>query len=1177
MMVSRWRLKLTVLAMWGALSVLSLGLAVASAGAGEFEFKKAFGPDGGSLSAFSSVCSTATDTEEDVVYVLACGEDTLYKFDFEGNPVDFSGTSPDVSDNELSGLTISDVQGGEQVAVNSNSHIIYVTAGETPFGSTSIRAFQSNGEPALFTKGPNPSTNEIGGFSGVHGVSVDSNGNIYVSGTPDELGGDRDLSIYSSSGALLLEGILEFPVNTPLNIAVDSTGLLYLLLGSEEVFRYSPSEYPVTASTTYKAGPEAFDPNYTRSIAVNPLTDELYALTTTPPRVAVFNPDGDLQGTFGGPGQGGELLAPEGIAVGIDVPDLARAFVGQNPAGGPSQVKIFREKIFIDEPTIESATVEAVTSSSARLQATINPNSRETTYWFEYGLADCAATGATCTQVPLPGVSIGDGRKSVAVTQLVTGLEAETIYHFRVVAENEIGRKEGPDKTLTTQPSGLGFDLSDARAWEMVSPPNKFGGSVFRAGATAIQASLSGDRLVYASRGSIVAEPAGNRLLEPSSVLAIRGNGGIWSSNDLTAPHSESSQVQFGTEFKLFSPELREAVMEQRDGTPLSPEASEQTPYRWSDGIPPQFRPLVIPSNVPPETVFGPVAGGTASVITIEGASPDLEHIVIRSTPALAEDAPPKAIYLWNDGGLEPVSEPPEGEAVEEGEIVEGILGSGEGSVRGAVSEDGSRVFWAPTADGTYVYTGISLKALYLRNTATGESTRLDVPQEGVTGGTEPAPAFDVASGDGNVVFFTDSQRLTANASATGRDLYRCEVGQVENRLGCVELTDISAPLEGSGESAIVMDQVSGLSEDGTVLYFVAQGVLDETANEGTEPATPGEPNLYLWQEGEGARFIATLADQDSLVWGGQEGLGGAGAAVRISAGVSPSGRYFAFTSTRSLTGYENVNSSGQPNTEVFLYEADDGRLTCVSCNPSGAAAVGERLPATNALLPQDPAGFWRKKWVAATLPEATDPSQPTFGEVSGRSFYSPRSVLDNGRVFFNAADALVPADSNGNWDVYQYEPLDLVSCAPVASFASVSRSGGGCVGLLSSGTADGDSGILDASASGNDVFFLTMGKLSVLDRDDQFDVYDARVDGIPAVLEPVKECAGEACQPAVGAPNDPTPASESFKGAQSPVNCRKGQRKIRRNGKTVCVRKMHKKHGKHHKKRNGKNGRAGR
>jgi hypothetical protein len=207
---------------------------------------------------------------------------------------------------------------------------------------------------------------------------------------------------------------------------------------------------------------------------------------------------------------------------------------------------------------------------------------------------------------------------------------------------------------------------------------------------------------------------------------------------------------------------------------------------------------------------------------------------------------------------------------------------------------------------------------------------------------------------------------------------------------------------------------------------------------------------------------------------------------------------------------------------------------------------------------------------VAATLPQATH-TEPE----EGRSLYRPRSVLDNGRVFFNSVDPLVPADSNGNWDVYEYQPVGVGSCVAQTSSAAAVRSGSGCVGLISSGTAEGDAGFLDATPSGDDVFFLTKGRLSVLDKDKDLDAYDARVNGIPAVLDPVRECAGEACQPAVAPPNDPTPSSESFRGAETPLNCRKGQHKVHRNGRDVCVPKKHKKHGKNQKKKAGKSGRA--
>src|SRR5665811_2526584 len=84
---------------------------------------------------------------------------------------------------------------------------------------------------------------------------------------------------------------------------------------------------------------------------------------------------------------------------------------------------------------------------------------------------------------------------------------------------------------------------------------------------------------------------------------------------------------------------------------------------------------------------------------------------------------------------------------------------------------------------------------------------------------------------------------------------------------------------------------------------------------------------------------------------------------------------------------------------------------------------------------------------LAATLPEATT------GGVGGNSLYSPRAVHDNGRLFFNAADSLVGADSNGNWDVYEYEPSGAGSCSASSAGRAIARSAGGCVALISSGT----------------------------------------------------------------------------------------------------------------------------
>ncbi|HSS43100.1 MAG TPA: hypothetical protein VLK37_11205 [Solirubrobacterales bacterium] len=1132
--------------------------AIPAAASADFTMSKAFGPNGTNATNFVEVSSVAADVAAEVIYVLDGNGNALYKFDLEGNPVAFGGSAANLSGNKLSGLVTDGTNPGErQVAVNPVTHVVYLTGEQVGGGSTALQAFQANGEPALFSA---TGTNKVTGFLELKGVSADENGNIYTS---DGGLGAKAVEIYEQTGALLVSGVGGLALTNPAGSAVDSKGALYALHEVRKPGKYVPSEYPVTSATTYSLSPDFVDPNSAHGLAVDRETDNVYVSEYLPkPRIAVFDDEGGPLETFGGPGESGELKAPQGLAA-LTAEGETRVYVADSSAG-ESKVKIFVEEVPVSAPAIESTAASDVTGDSATLRAKVNPFNQPTTYWFEYGPNDCEV--GPCEKVPAQGGSIAPSKKSVPVQFALTGLQSGTTYHFRAVAENETGLEAGPDRTFTTQSSGLGATLSDSRAWEMVSPSEKRGGVVFVNDGTAVQASGEGDDLAYASNGSLFEDPTSNRVPEPASLRAARSPNGEWTSRELTPPHNETSLFVHGqTEFKLFTPDLTHAVMEPSENTPLSPEATERTPYLWDDGEPPSFTPLLTPGNVPPATTINPNPEKTEpNRVRIAAVSPDLSVIALKSKPPLVVGASEEAVYTWSEGVLAAVSELP---VAEGGALVQGSVGTSKGSVRNAISEDGSRVFWSSFADTS------SAAGLYLRDRSAGESWRLDVKQDG-SGLGGVAPAFSGASADGSVVYFTDSEQLTADASPKGRDLYRCEIGAVGGGLGCANLTDLSVPLEGSGESAEVIDQLPAISDDGTKLFFVARGVLDEEQGEAGDEAAAGEPNLYYWEEGQAPRIVAALSEEDGLVWGSAQ-AGEATREVNISAAISPSGRYFTFTSEKSLTGYENRNSADQPNTEVFLYdtEAQGDRLSCISCNPSGAIAVGEQLPVGERNFPPDPGGHWVGRWVAATLPQATQT------EFSGPSLYRPRTILDNGRVFFNSVDPLVAADSNGEWDVYQYQPVGVGSCAENTSTATATRSGNGCVGLLSSGSAEGDAGFLDASSSGNNVFFLTKTKLSVLDQDEELDVYDARVNGIPAVLHPVSECAGEACQPSPAPPSDPTPASESFNGAQTPLVCPKGKKKVKKQGRVVCVAKhKNKKHAKHKKiKPANKSGRAGR
>jgi len=1009
--------------------------------------------------------------------------------------------------------------------------------------ANSVQAFQADGDPAEFTAGPGAGSNSITGFGELIGIAVDANGDIYAS---DYTSG---VHIYSHSG----EAITEVAVATPANLAVDGHGALYVNQWQGKVLKLIPNEFPVTAATTY--GETVFDPNNSHSVTVSFPTNDVYVAQESS-RIAWYDEGGTLLATFAGPGEPGEIGQSEGVGT---YGAKGRVFVANRPASGLSQVEIFGSEFCEGAPTVPSVSATQVTARSASLVARINPCGSETTYQFEYGTSDCALGG--CASVPAVPMSIGDGREAIVVSQSITNLLPNTLYHYRLVAQNASDVTVSADRTMATQGESLTFALSDSRAWEMVSPPDKHGAELVGSTNGLIQAGSDGQGLAYLSVGSIESKPDGNRALERATVLARRGGDG-WQSQDITPPndHAYPVFVDGQGEYKFFSPDLGKALLEQRSATLLSPEASERTPYIRVNSNPPAYRPLVSGkegfANVLPGTQFGgPEDNGEAPVRALAGNN-NLTTVGLRSSVPLLTGAPSAgpSLYSWENGALAPVSILP---ASEGGTMVEAEwFGSGPGSMFHAIAEDGSRIFWS---SGSYGLLTNSLNALYVRDTATDETGRIDLVQAGATGGGTARPVFWGADPQGTVALFTDGQQLTQGASEHGRDLYRCRLTPGSVGSGCSELLNITAPTLNLGEDAEVLGVLSGMSEDASVVYFVARGVLDAKPNEIGESAASGEPNLYMWTEAEGARFIATLSEEDANDWGAASGSGVAGNA---SADASPSGRYLSFMSERPLASAENSDAStGEPVEQVFRYDAATDRLTCVSCNPTGVAPQGQVVKSGTLVDPR--AAHWQGHRAAAILPDATQ------GEFEGYSLYRPRAILDNGRVFFNAFDDLVPADSNDGWDVYQFEPLGMGDCGPSSGGAATSLTDEGCLSLISSGSGEEEAGFLDASTSGNDVFFLTPAQLNETDRDNQLDVYDARVNGEPPRLHEASNCVGEVCQANQPAPGETTPASTTFSGAgnvKPTKQCPKGRHKARRHQKTACVRKHKvKNHGKRH------------
>ena len=106
-------------------------------------------------------------------------------------------------------------------------------------------------------------------------------------------------------------------------------------------------------------------------------------------------------------------------------------------------------------PAVTTNPVASVTRGSVTLNGHVNPDSSQTTYWFEYG------TTANFGQVTT-FQSASDGNGSIAVSAPVSGLNPLTKYYFRINAQNQYGTVNGSTQSFTTSgPASPGVPSAD--------------------------------------------------------------------------------------------------------------------------------------------------------------------------------------------------------------------------------------------------------------------------------------------------------------------------------------------------------------------------------------------------------------------------------------------------------------------------------------------------------------------------------------------------------------------------------------------------------------------------------------------------------------------------------------------------------------------------------------------
>lgn len=612
--------------------------------------------------------------------------------------------------------------------------------------------------------------------------------------------------------------------------------------------------------------------------------------------------------------------------------------------------------------------------------------------------------------------------------------------------------------------------LPDGRGYEKVSPSENADSNVYQDWPVQLsneggwtrrpyKASADGNSVTYVGGPS---EEGGTGSLGGNygdQYLSRREGDGKWTSENITPP---SEEFLTNPLYQGFTSDLAYGFLTTKSRKPLTPEApadNYRIPYtRNTETGAYQSLMATTPPDRQPSS-FGDFEVGTASLHrepVIAGYSTDLSHI----------------LYIANDA-LTP-------EAIDEGAEANNLYDYEKGTLRLVnLLPDG-------TPEPYALYGGVVLPP------------------------AEPhynAPDFShVISNDGSRVFWTgqganpnlymredDSRTVQVDAGVGGKGQFWTATPDGSKVLfseaGDLSVYDVETGQTSQMTSGAEVQGVVGTSEDLSYVYFVADGALAEGASPGNcaELSNQDQCNLYAWHAGEPIRFIARLSGQDNIAeavsfyefngdW--QGGL------ANKQAQVSPDGRHLLFSSVESLTGYHNEGSE-----QLFLYEYGGKGVVCISCERSGMPPLSHTF---SAFLPVSNEVTSSLNWMSANGEE----------------------------IFFDSLDPLVPQDTNGHSDIYEWEQDGANECAEEQ----------GCIYLISGGRSPEGSYLIDASASGNDVFFTTRAKLVGEDQNENIDVYDAHVGAVAATTPPL--CTGTGCQ---GLPSSPpifaTPSSVTYNG----------------------------------------------
>ena len=284
---------------------------------------------------------------------------------------------------------------------------------------------------ATATATVNPNSGEVSKCEFEYGTSISYGQTASCAALPG--GGSSPVEVTAALSGLT--------ANTTYHYRISATNAGGTSKGSDETFKTLPNAPAVVT----KAATSIKQTTATATATVNPNSGEVSECKFEYGTSISY---GSTASCASLPGSGSSPVEVTAALSGLTANTTYHYRISATNAGGTSKGSDETFKTLPNPPAVVTKAATSIAQTTATATATVNPNGGEVSKCeFEYGTSISYGSTASCASLP------GSGSSPVEVTAALSGLTANTTYHYRISATNAGGTSKGSDETFKTLPS----------------------------------------------------------------------------------------------------------------------------------------------------------------------------------------------------------------------------------------------------------------------------------------------------------------------------------------------------------------------------------------------------------------------------------------------------------------------------------------------------------------------------------------------------------------------------------------------------------------------------------------------------------------------------------------------------------------------------------------------------